>query len=47
MKKVYIEGVLLPIAIVLISYGIHNTEAIYYLIGGVCTGVYVSIQNKK
>jgi hypothetical protein len=47
MKKEYIEAALLPIAIGLISYGVHNTEAICCLMGGICTGAYVFIQNKK
>ena len=47
MKKVFIEAALLLIAIALISYGVHNTEAIYCLIGGMCTVAYVLIQNKK
>jgi len=47
MKKVYIEAALLPIAIALISYGVHTTEAIYCLMGGICTGAYVLIQNQK
>ena len=47
MKKCYIEAVLLPLAIVLIAIGVHITEAIYCVIGGFCTGVYVYMQNKK
>lgn len=47
MKKVYIEAALLPITIGLISYGVHTTEAIYCLMGGICTGAYVLIQNNK
>lgn len=47
MKKEYIEAALLPIAIGLISYGVHNTEAIYSLMGGMCAAAYVLIQNNK
>ena len=47
MKKVFIEAALLSAAIVLISYGVHTTEAIYGLMGGMCAAAYVLIQNNK